>query len=394
VRRSGNPKECTVEGHGLVDGQPTSKHFMLREYDDVVTRESVTTPEQVAKTTEAFELSDNLGMQGGRMQMRGTRYSFADTYGELLDRGVVKERRYPATHNGKIDGTPVLLSQEEWDEKKKIQRTTLNAQMLQNPLSGKERTFEPQWFKPWFVRPATLHVYIMGDPSRGLRAKSDRTAIAVIGIDAGGNKYLLDGECRRMKLSRRWDALKHFHKKWSEMPGVAMVKVGYERYGQQSDDEYFVERMRADGYVFSIEELAWPREGDPSKKARVERLQPDFEYGDFLLPGLVHVNGVGDCLWEADLDAGQMKFKPLDGELKQTADVKARGQGYLAVQSLKRKNEDDEVYDLTRTLMEQMLYFPFGSYDDMVDATSRIYDIEPVPPSIDDRVPETPATVD
>lgn len=46
VRRDGNPKEATIEAWGLVDGQPTGKHFELLIYDDVVTLESVTTPEQ------------------------------------------------------------------------------------------------------------------------------------------------------------------------------------------------------------------------------------------------------------------------------------------------------------------------------------------------------------
>ena len=31
VKRKSNPKEATVEAHGLVDGQPTSRHFQLRK---------------------------------------------------------------------------------------------------------------------------------------------------------------------------------------------------------------------------------------------------------------------------------------------------------------------------------------------------------------------------
>lgn len=394
VRRKSNPKEATVEGHGLVDGQPTSRHFALRLYDDVVTRESVTTPEQVQKTTEAFELSDNLGMQGGRMWMVGTRYAFGDTYGELIDRGVVEPRIYPATDNGKADGNPVLLTPDEWEEKKKVQKSTLAAQLLQNPLSGKERVFLPEWFTPWFVRPATMNVYIMGDPSRGRTQSSDRTAIATVGIDANGNKYLIDGFCHRMTLSQRWDALKHLHRKWSKMPGVGIVKVGYERFGQQSDDEYFEERMRAEKYVFTLHELAWPREGSASKQHRVERLQPDFEFGSFFLPGLVNVPGQGDCLWEADETAGTMSTRKPEGELASVVAAKARGQGYLATKPLARRDEEGRVYDLTRVLMDEMLYFPFGAHDDLVDATSRIYDIEPVAPSFRDEIPETAVAAD
>jgi hypothetical protein len=394
VRRKGNPKEATVEAHGLVKGQPTSRHFMLRVYDDVVTLESVSTAEQVEKTTVAWEMSDNLGAGDGRFWMIGTRYSFGDTYAAVLDRKVVTPRIYPATHNGKIDGTPVFLSERVWAEKRKTQRKTIFAQMLQNPLSGKEQTFRPEWFKPWFVRPARLNVYIMGDPSRGKRAKSDRTAIAIIGIDAGGNKYLLGGANRRMTLSQRWDHLKQYHQTWSTMPGVAMVKVGYERYGQQSDDEYFQEQMQRDNYSFGIDELSWPLEGEGSKKARVERLQPDIQFSSFYFPGLVHVPGQGVCTWNANIDEGRMEFEPMEGELGVIKAVNARRQEYLACKPLLRKNEDEGLYDLTMTLMEQLIYFPFGTYDDLADATSRIYDMNPIAAMLDDRVPVEAATPD
>lgn len=114
VIRTSNPKEATVEAHGLVDGQPTGAHFLLRVYDDVVTLESVGTPEQVAKTTNAWELSDNLGARGEDGKSRrwhiGTRYSYADTYQAIIEKGVLKQRIYAATDNGLVDGSPVFLS--------------------------------------------------------------------------------------------------------------------------------------------------------------------------------------------------------------------------------------------------------------------------------------------
>ena len=54
VKRKGNPKEATLEAWGLVDGQPTSKHYKLQVYDDTVTRESVTTPDMIGKVRHAL----------------------------------------------------------------------------------------------------------------------------------------------------------------------------------------------------------------------------------------------------------------------------------------------------------------------------------------------------
>ena len=95
VRRKGNPKEAW----GLVDGQPTSKHFGALVYDDIVTRESVTTPDMISKVTAAWELSTNLGSMGGIRRFAGTIYHFSDTYAALRKKGVATPRifRRPST---------------------------------------------------------------------------------------------------------------------------------------------------------------------------------------------------------------------------------------------------------------------------------------------------------
>jgi hypothetical protein len=205
VKRRTNPKESTIEAHGLIDGQPTSRHFRLHVYDDVVTQDYLS-DDQIKKTTERWELADNLGShEGVRKWMPGTRYHFADTYGVVIDRKSLKPRIYPATEDGTLTGKPVFLSNERWDQLKNDQRSTVSAQLLLNPIAGDEATFSSLWLRPYEVIPAVLNVYIMVDPSLGNTQRSDRTAISVIGVDQGGNKYLLDGVCHRMKLSDRWD---------------------------------------------------------------------------------------------------------------------------------------------------------------------------------------------
>lgn len=383
VKRRSNPKEPTIEACGLAQGMPTGRHFRLRIYDDVVTPESVTNEEMIKKTTEKWELSSYLAGGERRKWYIGTRYHYGDTYGVILTRNGATPRVYPATDDGKLEGKPVFLSAEKWAIQKNENRSTIAAQMLQNPLQGKEQTFQAGWLRGYELRPRTLNVYIMGDPSKGRTKTSDRTAIAVVGIDTAGNKYLLDGVRHRMQMAERWKTLKGLYQKWSRAKGVQSVSVGWERYGQQTDDEYFLEQMEREGFSFPIEELAWPREGGASKKDRVERLEPDFRNERFYLPAQVwERGGVGACLWSVDVERNKTVLRKIQQPTKTVAKAEAAGEGYLVVKPIVRKDEDGNLYDVTMALMEEMLFFPVGQHDDLVDATSRIYDLSPVRPSI------------
>ncbi len=389
VRRLGNPKEQTVEAWGLVDGQPTSKHFRLRIYDDVVTRESVTTPEQVQKTTDAWSLSGNLGVQadyGGAARHIGTRYSLSDTYAEIIRRGAAIPRVYAATHNGRMDGRPVFFSDGEWRKRLRDQsRTIVAAQLLQNPLADSDATFRTEWLRSYEVRPRTLNVYIMIDPSRGRSATSDNTAMSVVGVSKSGAKFFLDGHCHRMTLSERWVRMRELYKKWSNMPGVAHVGVGYERYGAQSDDEYFKEQQTKERLHFNIKELNWVRDSGQSKQERVERLEPDFRNSRFFLPLAVWHDGK-PCVWDVDCDGesktfGEIRFRAVSGLTRVQLQTVEAGSPDLIAKAIRSTNQDGQIYDVTEALMREYEQFPFGDKKDLIDATSRIYDMEIVRPS-------------
>ena len=359
VKRQGNPKESTVEAHGLVDGQPISKHFKLRVYDDVVVPASVATPEQQQKTTSAWEISDNLGTIGGRVWHIGTRYSYADTYESIMARGAVKPRIYPATHNGLIDGDPVFLSRAEWDRRVRDQGdATISCQYLQNPLAGQNRMFDIADLRVYEVRPETLQVYILVDPARSSKKGSADTAMVVIGIDYAGNKYLLDGYAHRMDLMERWIRLRDLYIRWKRMPGVQGLFAGYEAYGADADMDYIHERMRTVGPSFEVEELRWPRDGEASKTDRVQRLGPDFRNNRFYLPYATNPD----------------KLTSLQARMEQ------QGYGYRIAKPIKGKDSDGNLYDLTEIFKLQVHMFPFGSKKDCVDAASRVYDMDPRPP--------------
>lgn len=400
LKRRSNPKEATVEAHGLIDGMPTGKHYRLLVYDDLITETLVRNPDIIKKVTECWELSDNLGtIAETRKWHLGTRYSYADSYGVILERGTLKERKYPATDDGTLDGTPVLLSHKRWEEVKDAQRGTVSAQMLQEPRAGNEQVFKPGWLKSYDVRPTMMNVYIMVDPSKGRGKRSDRTAIAVVGVDVAGNRYLLDGIRHRMPLSERWAHLKRLYLKWSTAIGVQVVIVGYERYGQQTEDEVIREWMMRDGLSFKLVEMNWPREGQHSKSDRISRLEPDIRRGRFYLPAVVYHPDIGGqqglaywSVWtQAQHDAAaargeqpshhvdQIVYRPYHGPTKQQVTCQKTNQSYRIVTAIRAVDEEKHLYDLTRAFIEEALFFPFGNKDDLVDATSRLYDLEPKP---------------
>lgn len=381
VKRRGNPKEATIEAHGLIEALPTGSHFPIHIYDDMITERQVTHPEMIAKVTERWELADNLGHElGTRKWHIGTRYHLGDTYKQLMERDAVKPRVYPATHNGKANGKPVLLTQKRWEEVKRAQKRTLAAQMLQNPLAD-DTIFNQANFRRYLLRPIHMNVYIMGDPSKGRSATSDRTAIAVVGIDTAGNKYLLDGYRHRMNQEQRWDALYNLYVKWADAPGVQMIKVGWEQYGMAVDDEYFERQMRKKKYrQFIVHELNWVREGNQSKTDRVERLQPDIDNSEFWFPPLVWNNNVAPrCQWKPSEDGSEIQYRaiPTGRDLKEFEHARKIGEPWRIIEPIIRKDEDGHIYDLTRVLWEELIFFPFSPKDDICDAVSRIYDLEP-----------------
>ena len=361
VRRSANPKEQTIEAHGLVDGQPTGRHFDLIIYDDVVVQESVSTPEQISKTTTQWELSLNLGSTySPRYQYAGTRYSYGDTYGTILQRAAVKPRIHAATYSGTMDGDPVFLTKERWEEIKKTTSSfTVACQQLLNPIAGSDIAFKEEWWQEWEVRPYTMNVYLMCDPAHSKKKTSNRTAMAVVGVDANYNKFLLDGLCHRLSLSERWDNLKKLRTKWKRAPGIREVKVGYERYGAQADIEHFKEMMRIEGSSFPIYELNWVGGGgSQSKKDRIQRLEPDLKDGSFFFPYPTDKN---------HLTSSQV-------------DYKERKQDFLNSKKILCKNEEGKLYDLSNWVKEnEYCLFP-SIHPDFLDALSRIYDMDAMPP--------------
>lgn len=284
VKRRGNPKESTVEAWGLVDGQPTSKHFKRKLYDDVVTIESVGTAEMIQKTTERWAMSMNLGSTHCIDRYAGTRYHKNDTYRVMIDQGSVRVRKYAATHNGRdpvsADGVPVFLSKEQNDKKRRDMGPYIyGAQMLQDPTADSKQGFQESWLHYWPAeRWSGLNVYLIVDPANAKKSarnhNPDYTAFEVVGLGAD-NKYRTIWHARmRLNLTERTDWLFRLHRKFRP------IKVGYEQTGKDSDIQHIEYVQQRDHYEFDIVPLA----PGGHKLDMIKKLVPIFEAGRWLLP--------------------------------------------------------------------------------------------------------------
>jgi len=281
VRRESNPKESTVEAWGLVDGQPTSKHFSILVYDDVVTKESVTTPDQIKKVTDAWALSMNLGAKNGRIRYIGTRYHENDTYKAILDRNSAIPREHYPTDKGKTDflvlGRPVLHTREQLLKKREDMGPYIYAcQMLQNPQADRVMGFKDEWIRPYdhLRNHEGWNFYMLVDPANEKKEINDYTVIVVIGTAPDNNYYLVDGIRDRLNLAERTREVFRMQRRWRPL------NTGYEKYGMQSDIEHIRYEMELQNYRFKITALG----GQLPKNDRIRRLVPIFEQGRFWTP--------------------------------------------------------------------------------------------------------------
>jgi predicted phage terminase large subunit-like protein len=317
VRRKSNPPEATIEAWGLVDGQPTSKHFKVLLYDDIVVEGSVTTPEMIDKTMKALEQSYNLSNEVFVRRFAGTRWHFNDAYKTVIDRGTAVPREHPGTVDGTEYGDPVFWTKESILEKRRdMGPHTFAAQILLNPKADSLKGFKREWLRYYSTAPTKTNNYILIDAASSKKKGSDYTAMWVVGLGTDGNYYALDIVRDRLSLTERTERLFALHRKWKPL------QVRYEKYGAMADIEHIKTEQEKQQYRFDITEVG----GQTSKVDRIGRLIPVFEQGKFYLPKTLHVT-----------------------------------------------NYEKVTVDLVHTFIEQeYMPFPVGVHDDMADSLARL----------------------
>ena len=117
--------------------------------------------------------------------------------------------------------------------------------------------------------------------------------------------------------------------------------------------------MRIDGSAFPVYELNWAGGGNSQSKVdRIQRLEPDLKDGSFYFP------------YRTD-------EKRLTSHQK---DMKERKQSFLISKKIIRKDEEGHSYDLVDWVKRNEYDLFPTIHPDFLDALSRIYDMDPIPP--------------
>jgi predicted phage terminase large subunit-like protein len=261
----------------------TSQHFDIIIADDLVEPDNVRTKEQREKVHEFYLSLFDLLEPHGTIVVIGTRYHQDDLYARILE-------EHEAHKNWSIflrscykpDGSvlfPEKFSHAQLDDIKKKSFYHFSTQYLNNPIDPENADFRTEWIKtydPITANPASLYLTI--DPAISLGRDADYTAMVVAGMFSDRRIRVVECLHRRVTPSDLVDLVFELVQKWR------LHRVGIETFAFQKTLKYDIQRQQRErGLFFSIDEVGKRHTGRGeqilSKEARIRRLQPYFEQG-------------------------------------------------------------------------------------------------------------------
>lgn len=271
----------TIATTGL-EKEQTSQHYDLIIADDLVARENSATPEQRSKVKDYINSLMALLEPNGELWVVGTRWSEDDAYGDLLEEGIWDPlvRSAYASEDRSAPLFPEKFSLEKLQFlRQKLGPYLFSCWYLNDPIAQEAADFKRESIK--FYDPTTPHpssLYLTIDPAVSLGRDADYTAMVVAGQFMDRRIRVVDRVHARMVPSDLVDRVFDLVKKWR------LHRVGIETFAFQKTLKYEIQRQQRErGLFFSIDELGKRHtgRGEPvlSKEARVRRLQPYFEQG-------------------------------------------------------------------------------------------------------------------
>lgn len=272
----------TIATTGL-EKEQTSQHYDLIIADDLVARENVQTKEQRNKVKDYINALMALLEPQGELWVVGTRWSQDDAYGDLLEEGiwdVMIRGCYDPDSSDKKPIFPEKFSLEKLDFlRAKLGPVLYSCWYLNNPIAEEAADFRKEWiqyYEPGSPHPSQLYLAI--DPAMSLGRDADFSAGVVGGMFSNRKVRIVDYFRKKVIPSDLINEIFKMVKKWN------LKRIGIETFMFQKTLKYEIERrMRETGTFFSVDELGGRRGGHGevpvSKEARIRSMQPLFEQG-------------------------------------------------------------------------------------------------------------------
>ena len=296
----------------MVAGLTTSivgLHFDIAILDDVVTGDNAYTEDGREKVNRQYSFLASIEGAEAREVVVGTRYHPKDLYNEMLTMTLsvfdeegneidkepvyeVFEREIEDRGDGsgqflwprqqREDGKWYGFDQKIWQTKfaKYLDKTQFFAQYYNKPNSATEGAIARscfQYFDPiqlkhtqgyWYLNGKRINITAAVDFSYTLSLRSDFTAIAIVGIDADRNYYVLEIDRYKTKsIKEHFSHLLELHTRWDFKRLIVEAVSGAVPLINELKESY----LKPNGIMLTIEEVK-PTKHDGTKQERLKAI--------------------------------------------------------------------------------------------------------------------------
>jgi|SRR5687768_725701 len=310
IRKKEGIRDATVKATGIT-GSTTGFHASKVILDDLVVPTNAYTDEGRDKVAALYSQLASIENPGAQEAVFGTRYDPRDLYNTLL---LMKESVF--NDEGEIvDESPVYdvfqrvvetdgeflwprMQRQDgalfgFDAKilarikaKYVDTTQYYSQYYNNPNSSDNAPIDANKFQyyernllkqeegTWYIKGRKLNIYAAIDFAFSLSKKADYTALVTIGVDGGGNYYVLDID--RFKTDRIVEYYNHIvaaQQKWNFRKIRAEITVAQRTIVGELKESY----IKPNGLSLSIDEYN-PSRHEGAKEERIAAiLEPKYD---------------------------------------------------------------------------------------------------------------------
>lgn len=278
LRRNENLKEATFTATGIGTVN-VGMHYDRIVIDDPHSEKNISTKEQIEKVRDHYRLLLSLLEPGGELIVVGTRWHFYDLYNWLLEEEINDSWDVYVEAAVKPDGTlffPNRLTRAFLAEQRRAQGAYLfSCQYMNNPVDEETQCFKRKDFRYWGGEDddypmsegsrVVLNLYLLIDRAFSTKASADFTGVICAGVSTTGNVYILDAIRKKCGLQELTDIVYRLMSRYGE---GRFRSVNVETINYEEIEEFFRDQMRKRNKYFILNRLR--PDSRISKQGRIE----------------------------------------------------------------------------------------------------------------------------